>query len=66
MVFESRNRQLSIEKVQERGESGYEVLLVKTLTERLTCPFCMKLMRNPIQTFRGELACEYCYQIHKT
>ncbi|XP_057315097.1 TNF receptor-associated factor 3-like isoform X2 [Hydractinia symbiolongicarpus] len=62
MVLESISRQSSTEAVVERRHSGYEVLLVDPLPERLKCPLCKKLMRNPIQTYRGELACEYCYQ----
>ena len=30
--------------------------------EKFICPFCKLLMRNPVQTCRGELACSSCYQ----
>ncbi|XP_057295437.1 TNF receptor-associated factor 3-like [Hydractinia symbiolongicarpus] len=42
---------------------GYDVLLQDGKQHGyLQCPLCKKLMRNPIQTFRGELACETCYK----
>ena len=40
---------------------GYKVSLCEDVQDTLLCPFCKLLMRNPVQTFRGELACEYCY-----
>ena len=40
---------------------GYKVNLCHDVGCTLLCPFCKYLMRNPVQTFRGELACEYCY-----
>jgi len=40
---------------------GYKVSLCGDVQDTLLCPFCKLLMRNPVQTFRGELACEYCY-----
>ena len=41
--------------------TGYKVCLCEDVNDALLCPFCKLLMRNPVQTFRGELACEYCY-----
>ena len=40
---------------------GYKVTLCEDVQDTFLCPFCKLLMRNPVQTFRGELACEYCY-----
>ena len=43
-------------------KNGYDIELVDSLPTQFLCPFCKLLMRNPIQTFRGGLACEYCYK----
>jgi len=43
------------------NKDGYDVYLVEPINKRFQCPLCNKLMRDPIQTIRGELACEYCY-----
>ena len=43
------------------ANTGYKVTLCEDVKYTLLCPFCKLLMRNPVQTFRGELACEYCY-----
>ena len=40
---------------------GYDVLLASTLPARYRCPLCQLLLRNAVQTIRGELACESCY-----
>ena len=42
--------------------NGYHLELVETLPIKYLCPLCKRLMRDPIQTFRGELACEHCYK----
>ena len=55
---------LPIYQLMERRDmnTGYDIELVGSLPTKLLCPFCKFLMRDPIQTFRGELACEYCYK----
>ena len=40
---------------------GYNVRLVAGVPKIFKCPFCNLLVRNAIQTFRGERACEACY-----
>lgn len=42
--------------------AGYNVNLCKKVDQRLICPLCSRLIRNPVQTFRGVLACASCYQ----
>ena len=53
-------RQISLDITSENERCI--VYLVEPLPERFRCPLCMKLMRNPVQTIRGELACENCYK----
>ena len=43
------------------ANTGYKVIACEDVKNGLLCPFCTLFMRNPVQTFRGELACEYCY-----
>ncbi|XP_057304946.1 TNF receptor-associated factor 5-like isoform X2 [Hydractinia symbiolongicarpus] len=40
---------------------GFDVKLVSSVTGRYKCSMCKLLLREPIQTFRGELACGSCY-----
>ena len=49
----------------EGVEEGFEVNLTGELPRRLQCPLCHKLMRKPLQTARGEVACSACYVRHK-
>ena len=42
-------------------ENGYKLELVSEFPTKFRCPFCEHLMRDPIQTSRGELACGSCY-----
>ena len=49
----------------ELDKPGYNVNLLKdcdVVKNKLLCPFCNLLMRNPVQTCRGELACIDCYK----
>lgn len=41
---------------------GYNVNLCEAVKDGLSCPFCELVMRTPIQTYRGEVACRYCYK----
>jgi len=43
------------------GERGFVVKLKDSLPSKWKCPLCNLLMRNAIQTYRGEMACESCY-----
>lgn len=44
-------------------EAGYKVTLCEKVDERrFKCPLCFRLMRDPVQTYRGQLACAYCYK----
>ncbi|XP_065654981.1 TNF receptor-associated factor 5 isoform X4 [Hydra vulgaris] len=40
---------------------GYDVKLVDGFPDKYKCYFCKLVFRDPIQTFRGERACKYCY-----
>ena len=42
--------------------AGYNVNLCEKVDQRFICPLCSRLLRNPVQTFRGVLACASCYQ----
>jgi len=42
-------------------EKGFAVNLKDPLPAKWKCPLCNLLMRNAIQTYRGEMACESCY-----
>ena len=44
---------------------GYDVILMSSTPERFRCPFCKKLMKDAVQTFRGERACAQCYETAK-
>ena len=55
-------RNLYMERHRDHSARGYDVELVEEIPERLKCPLCETLMRDPIQTIRGELACEICYE----
>lgn len=46
-------------------EQGYELQLIEPLPERLKCSLCGKLMKKPLQTCRGEIACYSCYYDRK-
>ena len=48
---------------QEATQLGYDVKLCDNnkVFQKYKCPLCFLLLRHPIQTERGELACEYCY-----
>jgi len=46
----------------QQTHGGYEINLLEDLPEMYTCPICSKLLRRPIQTARGERACESCYR----
>lgn len=46
-------------------EEGYELQLIEPLPERLKCSLCGKLMKKPLQTCRGEIACHSCYYDRK-
>ena len=51
----------------ERGNNevtgGYDVQLCDEGAKlEHYCPICKLLMRDPVQTFRGRLACNYCYK----
>ena len=54
-----------IHKTRNSGElehHGYDVHLCNLKEfEKYQCPLCKYLIRHPIQTERGELACEHCY-----
>lgn len=41
---------------------GYDVPLVALLPNKFKCPLCELLIRDAVQTYRGELACESCYR----
>ena len=43
------------------GTQGYKVNLKTKLPKKWICPLCNMLMRDAIQTYRGEMACESCY-----
>lgn len=43
------------------GERGFVVNLKNSLPTKWKCPLCSLLMRDAIQTYRGEMACESCY-----
>ena len=47
------------------NDKEWEIELVDTLPPRLTCSLCHKLLREPIQTFRGVAACSLCYVTKK-
>lgn len=38
-----------------------EVNPVSKVPSKYFCPFCQKIMIEPIQTVRGEVACRKCY-----
>lgn len=40
---------------------GYQVALKNPLPLKWQCPFCNLLMKDAIQTYRGEMACESCF-----
>ena len=44
---------------------GLNVLLVSQMPDKYKCPFCKKLMRDPVQTLNppceGDRACHACY-----
>ena len=40
---------------------GYDVLLLHSIPAKYKCPICSMLMRDALQTYRGEMACESCY-----
>lgn len=43
------------------SEGGYKVNLKKGIPRKWQCPLCDLLMRDAIQTYRGEMACESCF-----
>jgi len=51
---------------RRHGSSGYKVKLCEKADEKYMCPLCSKLMRNPVQTYRGILACASCYEHAKS
>jgi len=51
----------SIDGFSAEGERGFVVNLKTPLPGKWKCPLCNLLMRNAIQTYRGEMACEACY-----
>lgn len=55
------NMEVQNDDLNKLTNIGYKVNLCEDVNDTLLCPFCKLLMRNPVQTFRGELACEYCY-----
>jgi len=42
-------------------QKGFVANLKNPLPGKWKCPLCNLLMRNAIQTYRGEMACEACY-----
>lgn len=54
-----------MDSCDDQKKSGYEVNLIDDLPQRLKCPLCKSLIRSPIQTQRGELACQFCYDVNK-
>ena len=40
---------------------GHDVNLISELPHMFKCPLCNLLMRDAIQTYRGDRACEFCY-----
>ncbi|XP_065679153.1 TNF receptor-associated factor 5 isoform X2 [Hydra vulgaris] len=47
--------------MEEDKLKGYNVKLVDGFPDKYKCYFCKLVFRDPIQTFRGERACKYCY-----
>jgi len=47
--------------MSDTEDEGYKITLVEGLPSRLTCPLCRRLMKKPLQTHRGEIACTSCY-----
>ena len=49
----------------ERFSGGLNVNLVNPMPDRYKCPFCLKLMKDPVQTLNppceGDRACRACY-----
>ena len=49
----------------DRFSGGLDVNLVNAMPERYKCPFCKKLMRDPVQSLNppceGDRACRSCY-----
>ena len=54
---------LILRNYQEATHLGYDVKLCDNnkVFQKYKCPLCFLLLRHPIQTERGELACEYWY-----
>ena len=46
------------------GDKEKNIKLAKKISSHLICPLCHRLLKDPIQTVRGELACQKCYQKH--
>ena len=58
----TEEQNISMVDKKSSGIAGYKVKLCAPLPRKLSCSFCQLLMRNPIPTIRGELACEDCYE----
>ena len=59
MVLSVMAQSISVDK--KNTERRHSLKLMDKVPEELKCPLCEKLLREPIQTVRGELACEDCY-----
>ena len=54
-----------LELSPDRFSGGFNVNLVNPIPDRYKCPFCKKLMKDPVQTLNppceGDRACRSCY-----
>lgn len=57
---------LTFQIPQDGKTGGYEISHMKSkIPEKWLCPLCNKLLRDAIQTYRGEVACESCFLVGK-
>lgn len=58
-VFETEEQVLD-EHNEESLYGGYDFVFVDELSPGQTCPICLVVMRNPVQTVCGHRFCEDC------
>ena len=55
-----------MEQMETDIEIGFDLQLQGgDVPQRLLCPLCKKILRKPLQTARGEVACSSCYKREK-
>ena len=66
-VVSSKTTECEVGKKSSKGgNGGYDVTLCEESgSEKFLCELCRYILKEPIQTIRGHLACALCYENRK-